>query len=87
MKTFSLKISSPDGSLFDAQATMLTVRGVEGDLAIMADHVPFITAVKKCECKVILPDESVKMGQTQGGLLTVSREGVVLLSSSFAWQA
>ena len=45
MKTFPLTISSPDGDLFRGDVEMLIVRGTEGDLAVMAGHVPFVTAV------------------------------------------
>ena len=46
MNTFGLTISSPDGNIFQGEAVKLSVRGIEGDLAVMAGHIPFITAVK-----------------------------------------
>lgn len=85
MSTFRLKISSPDGNVFDGEAAMITLRGSEGDLAVMAGHVPFVTAVKSGECKITLDDDSEKKGSTDGGLLTVSKDCVTLLSSSFKW--
>ena len=45
MNSFHLTVSSPDGDLFGGDATFLSLRGVEGDLAIMAGHIPFVTAV------------------------------------------
>ena len=45
MSTYPLLISSPDGDLFRGEAEMLILRGTEGDLAIMAGHVPFVTGV------------------------------------------
>lgn len=86
MKTFALIIASPDGNIFEGQATQISLRGIEGDLAVMAGHVPFITAVKPCECHVYLEDDSLKTGETDGGLLTVSSEKVSLLSGSFRWK-
>ena len=47
MSTFSLIISSPDGDLYRGEAEKLILRGTEGELAVMAGHVPFVTAVKK----------------------------------------
>ena len=85
MNTFRLIVSSPDGNLFDGDAVMLTLRGVEGDLAIMAGHVPFLTSVVSCPCRITLPDDTVREGFTSGGLLTVSSEAVTLLSGSFHW--
>lgn len=51
----------------------------------MAGHIPFITGVKPCECRIYLEDDTVKTGQTDGGLLTVSDTAVTLLSGSFRW--
>lgn len=36
MNTFRLTISSPDGNIFQGEAVKLSVRGIEGDLAVMA---------------------------------------------------
>lgn len=84
MNTFLLNISSPDGKVFSDQVVKITLRGVEGDLAVLAGHVSFVTSVKPCEVYVTLPDDTVKTGKTQGGLLTVSHNEATLLGS-FHW--
>ena len=86
MNTFKLTIASPDGNKFSDEAQMLTARGIDGDFAILAGHIPFITTLQPCECKVVLPDASEKIGVVDGGLLTVSEKGVTLLSGSFEWK-
>ena len=86
MKSFNLIISSPNGNLYNGEALRLTLRGSEGDLAVMAGHIPFVTAVKPCECKIYVDDDEIKIGHTDGGLLTVSNDGVTLLSGSFKWE-
>ena len=52
MKTFPLIISSPDGDLFRGEVEKLILRGTEGDLAVLAGHVPFVTAIRKGRCVV-----------------------------------
>ena len=86
MKTFSLKISSPEGDLFRGDAVMLCVRGTEGDLAVMADHVPFVSCLKPCDCKVELEGGEEKLGHLKSGILTVGKDAVILLSGDFAWK-
>ena len=86
MNTYKLKISSPDGNLFEGDAVQLVVRGADGDLAILAGHIPFITSVQPCTCRIELEDGAEKEGTTQGGLLCVSNNEVTLLSSSFEWK-
>ncbi|MBQ7063832.1 MAG: hypothetical protein IJM90_02930 [Firmicutes bacterium] len=89
MNTYHLTIASPDGNAFEGEAISLIVRGVEGDLAIMADHAPFITALVPCHVKLLIPGEegeSERHGIARGGLLSVSQNKVVLLSASFHWE-
>ena len=85
MNTYNLIISTPDGSVFDDMAEALVVRGTEGELAVMAGHIPFITAVKPGECKLVLPDESEKIATIGGGILTVQNNKTTLLCSDFKW--
>ena len=86
MNTFRLTVSSPNGHLFHGDAVMLTLRGMEGDLAIMAGHVPFVTVVSPCNCKIELEDGTEKIGHTDGGILSVSSNTATLLSGSFFWK-
>lgn len=83
MNTFKLIISSPDGNIFEGDTVMLTLRGTEGELAIMAGHIPFVTSVVPCDCNLTLPDGNEKAGHLEGGVLTVSKDSVILLSGSF----
>jgi F-type H+-transporting ATPase subunit epsilon len=85
VKTFPLIISSPDGDLFRGDAEMLILRGTEGDLAVMAGHVPFVTAVVQSHCVVITDTEERKEGTIEEGLLTVDAEKVTVLTSALTW--
>lgn len=86
MNTYKLVVSTPDGNTFDGEAAMLSVRGTEGELAVMAGHIPFITAVKSGNCKIVLPDETEKTAETGGGILTVQTDKTTLLCSDFKWR-
>ena len=83
MKSYHLIISTPDGNLFDGEAAMITLRGSEGDLAILAGHIPFITAVKECEGSVVFEDNTEKRAKIGGGILTVNKNVTTLLTSNF----
>ena len=69
--------------MFDGEAAMLTVRGSEGDLAILAGHIPFITAVKKCEGSIVFEDNTERKANIGGGILTVNQNVTTLLTSDF----
>ncbi|MBQ3817182.1 MAG: hypothetical protein II802_02785 [Clostridia bacterium] len=79
MNTFYLVISSPDGNLYSGDVQRIILRGAEGDLAVMAGHIPFITSVKPGECRITLENGEEKIAETSGGLLTVSSEKVTLI--------
>ena len=86
MKTFPLIISSPDGDLFQGAAEILILRGTEGDLAILAGHIPFVTAVVKSRCVVETAEGERKEGEIEEGLLTVDEEKVTVLTSGLNWK-
>ena len=83
MNTFHLTVSSPDGHLFSGDVVKLDVRGAEGELAVMAGHVPFITSVVAAPCAVWIDEHTKKTAVTDGGLLTVSADTVTLMAGSF----
>ena len=85
MNTFTLTIATPDGNRFHGEAEGLFVRGTEGDLAVLAGHTPFFTAIRPGVCSVDTPDGERRTGHTDGGLLSVGTDRVTLLSDSFRW--
>ena len=87
MNTFPLIISSPDGDLFRGDAIKLILRGTEGELAVLAGHVPFVTAVRKGRCVLESADGTRKTGLISDGLLTVRHDGTTLLTSTLAWDS
>ncbi len=85
MKTFKFVVTTPDGNLFESDIVSVSLRGVEGDLAIMANHTPFVTSVKPCKCRVELEDGSIKLLDIKRGLLSVTSFDVTLMSGSAKW--
>jgi F-type H+-transporting ATPase subunit epsilon len=85
MKTFKFVISTPDGNFFDGDIVKISLRGTEGELAVMANHTPFVTSVKPCSSHIELEDGAVKIFNVERGLLSVSAEKVTLMSGSAKW--
>ncbi len=85
MKTFKFVISTPDGNLYEGDIVKVSLRGSEGDLAVLANHVPFLTSVKPCECRIEFADGTVKPLNVERGLLSVTTESVTLMSGSAQW--
>ena len=58
MNEFHLEIAAPDGMMYDGGAYMVSVRGIEGDLAILSGHIPFVTALAPGEVRVYLTEDA-----------------------------
>ncbi|MCQ2460144.1 MAG: F0F1 ATP synthase subunit epsilon [Ruminococcus sp.] len=85
MSTFSLIISSPDGREFDGMAEKITMRGANGDFAVLGGHAPFMTLVKPCECVITAEDGTVRRAKSTGGIFQVADDKATFLSGSFTY--
>ena len=85
MNTFLLAISSPDGDVFRGEICSIFLRGAEGELAVMAGHIPFVSYVKPCECKIELEDGEEMKGRIESGILRVSKDKAILLVGDLSW--
>lgn len=83
MNTFKLIVSTPDGNKFEDDVVKFDVRGVLGELAVMANHIPFVTTVVSAPCKIEFDDGTVKEAKSEGGLLTVGKNITTFFSGSF----
>ena len=79
MTTYHLKVLSVSGELFVGEVISLSLRGAEGDLAVYAGHVPFITTVRPGKCVITLPDEREISSELSSGILEVAKDEVRLL--------
>ena len=79
MKAFKVQIAAPDGLRYDGEAVQLSVRGIGGDLAILAGHIPMMTTIRPGTCRVVTADGETRTGATHGGILTVGKDSVIAL--------
>jgi len=86
MKTFPLRIGTPDGLLFEGDIERVVCRGITGDLAILAGHCNFCTALGMGEAHVILEDGSKKEAACIGGMLSVMNGTCRVLATTWEWK-
>lgn len=86
MKNFKFVISTPNGNLYEGDIVKVSLRGEEGDLAIMANHTPFVTSVKPCSPHIEFEDGTTRTFVVERGILSVSQENVTLISGSAKWK-
>ena len=56
MSTFPLRIGTPDGLLFEGDVERVVCRSIGGDIAILARHCNFCTALGMGEASVVMAD-------------------------------
>lgn len=84
MKTFPLKIVTPDGIRFEGEAQELVVRTTSGDTGIMAGHINYVAPLGMGQAVVIIDGEK-RYGACIGGMVSVVNETVTLVPTSFEW--
>lgn len=86
MKTFSLRIGTPDGLLFEGEVERIICRSITGDMAVMAGHINFCTALGMGEAQVVLADGSRRRAACIGGMLTVMNGMCRVLATTWEWE-
>ena len=85
MKTFSLRIGTPDGLLFEGDVERIKCRSMTGDIAILADHCNYCTALGMGEAYVQLEDGTRRKAACIGGMLSMMDGVCHLLATTWEW--
>nr|WP_296008297.1 F0F1 ATP synthase subunit epsilon [uncultured Blautia sp.] len=87
MKTFPLRIGTPDGLLFeDDNVVRIVCRSITGDLAILAGHCNFCTALGMGEAHVVLEDGTRRDAACIGGMLSMMDGVCSLWATTWEWK-
>lgn len=84
MKSFPLRIVTPDGVQFDGNAEELIVRTVSGDMGIMAGHTNCVAPLGMGLATVIT-EGGKRFGACIGGMVSVLDGAVTLVPTTFEW--
>lgn len=86
MKTFPLRIGTPDGLLYEGEAERVVCRTITGDQAILAGHCNFCTALGMGEAHVVTEDGTRREAACIGGMLSVMNGVCHLLATTWEWK-
>lgn len=86
MKTFELRIGTPDGLVFSGEVERVICRSTTGDLAILADHCNYCTSLGMGAAVVVLPDETRREAACIGGMLSVMDGSCHILATTWEWE-
>ena len=86
MRTFQLQIGTPDGLLFKGQVERVVCRSITGDLAVLAGHCNFCTALGMGEAHIVLEDGTRREAACIGGMLSMMEGECSLLATTWEWK-
>lgn len=76
-----LSIITPEKTLFEAEAEMVTIPGAEGEFGVLPQHAPFISSLKPGTVTIELAGGKQQKIEVTGGFAEVTPERVTVLAS------
>lgn len=80
--TFQLDIVTPERKVFSGDVTFVSVKGMSGDLGILANHMPLVTPLKIGPVKIIGPENEEQLVAVSGGFIEVRGTKVTILAEA-----
>jgi F-type H+-transporting ATPase subunit epsilon len=78
-KTLNLTIARVDAPVFAGEVTSVTVPGSEGEMTLLANHAPLMSALRLGTVTVRKADGSTEIFAVESGTLEVSQNQVTIL--------
>ncbi len=82
MSTFLLEIVTPERKVYAEEVNMIIVKGVEGELGILPNHIPLVTPLKIAPITVKKQGSKDEILAVNGGFMEVRKDKVVILAES-----
>ncbi|KQX60164.1 MULTISPECIES: F0F1 ATP synthase subunit epsilon [unclassified Paenibacillus] len=82
MSTFLLEIVTPERKVYAEQVNMVSVKGVEGELGILPNHIPLVTPLRISPITVKKQGSKDEIIAVNGGFMEVRKDKVVILAES-----
>jgi F-type H+-transporting ATPase subunit epsilon len=80
--TTEVEVVSPSKVLYSGEAAMVVCRTVAGEIAFLANHIPFLGTVEPCVARLVAEDNSQVQIAVGGGFVEVRDNKVILLADS-----
>ena len=81
---FSAELVAPDRIVWAGEAEMVSARTTEGEIGVLANHIPLLGVLVDAPVKIQRPGESDLVVNVTGGFLSVTKEKVSILAESVA---
>ena len=85
MATFRLQVVSMDGLEYDGEVQRVKLRTIHGDLAILARHMNYVTAIGMGTATVVMEDGTERKAACIGGMLSMMNNHCRLIPTTWEW--
>ncbi len=85
MKNFKLRIITPERVFFEDEAYMVEFNTVEGEIGVLADHVPLTTIIQPGILTIRMEDKSVEAA-LHDGFVEILPDSVTILAEIIEWE-
>ena len=82
MATTEVEVVSPAKVLYTGEAEMVICRSVDGEIAFLANHVPYLGALDPCVVRLITESGDETRLAVSGGFVEVRDNRVIILADS-----
>ncbi len=86
MAHYPLTIGTPDGLLFEGEVERVKCRTITGDLAILAGHSNYCTALGMGDAYIRLEDGTERHAACVGGMISMMNNKGHLLATTWEWK-
>jgi len=73
-EVFEVQLVSPEHILFEGEAEMVVCRALDGDIAFLKDHVPYLGVLDDDAVRIIQPDDTETAAAVHGGFVQMNGE-------------
>lgn len=81
MKQFHAKVITPEKLFFEGDVEMVTVEGIDGQLGIMAEHIPMAAPLKPGELRIKINDVWKSAAAASGFVAVEDKETLILVQT------
>ena len=87
MKTFHVKLVTPERTLLEAEVMEVTLPIADGEVTILSEHVPYIGAVKAGEALLKTKEEKTEVVAISGGFVEFDNNILTILADTADYAA
>lgn len=75
----NLQILTPDSTIYDGEAILVQLPGIDGSFEVLENHAPLISVLKQGDLRIIKTDKSEAIFPIKGGVVEVLKNKVLIM--------